>query len=211
MSSTDADRDSRLLAYVGHELRNPLASAMLSVSVVVEMVDDGDPRMPHLHQALEELDRVSALLTSLLRFGRIGTATMGPVDLVQIVRSVEARVQAGSVAIIAPDSVPVQGDRMLLEQAVENLVRNSLAAGASSIEVMMDREPGEVILHIEDDGPGVPTDLEERIFTPRFSGRGSTGLGLAMAREVIEGHGGHLTLLPTRSGALFRISLPAAV
>ncbi len=210
MSRTDADRENRLLAYVGHELRNPLTAAMLSVSVVREMVDDGDPRMPHLSRALNEMERVSGLLTSLLRFGRAGTPTMEPMDLAQAVRAVERRVHPERLTVIAPETLLMEGDRKLLEQAVENLVCNSLAAGATSIEIMVDREPGEVILHIEDDGPGVPASLEDRIFKPLVSGRGSTGLGLAMAREVIEAHGGSLTLLPTNSGALFRISLPVA-
>ena len=210
MSSTDADRDNRLLAYVGHELRNPLTAAMLSVSVVREMVDDGDPRIPHLSRALDEMERVSGLLTSLLKFGRAGAPNMEPMDLAQVVRAVEGRVHVEKLVVIAPETLPMEGDRTLLEQAVENLVCNSTAAGATSIEIMVDREPGEVILHIEDDGPGVPASLEDRIFKPLVSGRGSTGLGLAMAREVIEAHGGSLTLLPTNSGALFRISLPVA-
>lgn len=211
MNSTDARRESRILAYVGHELRNPLTAAMLSVSVVREMVDDGDPRIPHLSQALNEMERVSGLLTSLLRFGRAGAPAMARMDLVRVVRAVEKRVHLERLTVIAPETLLMEGDQRLLEQAVENLVCNSTAAGAKSIEIMVDREPGEIILHIEDDGPGVPANLEERIFKPLVSGRGSTGLGLALAREVIEAHGGSLTLLPTSSGALFRISLPVTV
>ena len=74
MSRMGTDTDRRLLAYVGHELRNPLAAAMMNISVVREMVDDGDPRRPRLSQALAELERVSDLLTSLLAFGRAGVA-----------------------------------------------------------------------------------------------------------------------------------------
>ena len=104
----------------------------------------------------------------------------------------------------------MQGDGGLLEQAIENLMHNSVSAGATMVEIMVDCEPGELVLHVEDNGRGVPEDIGERIFDPMVSGRGSTGLGLAMAREIIEAHGGSLNLLPTSSGALFRISLPSA-
>ncbi len=57
MSSTKSDRDRRLQAYEGHELRNPLAAAMMNISVVNEMVDEGDPRRPHLSRALQDLER----------------------------------------------------------------------------------------------------------------------------------------------------------
>ncbi len=211
MNTTGADRDRRLLAYVGHELRNPLAAAVVSISLVNELVDEGDPRRAHLSRALLELERVSDLLTSLLAFGSAGAPDLRSVDLAQLVRCVAERIHPGAVEIRAPtDAVLVQGDRRLLEQAVENLVNNSIAAGATLVEIMVDCEPCEAVLHIEDNGPGVPTDLNNRIFTPTVSGRGSTGLGLAIAREMIEAHAGSLTLLPTSSGALFRISLPVS-
>lgn len=211
MSSTETERDRRLLAYVGHELRNPLAGAMINVSVVGEMLDEGDPRRPRIDQAMRELDRVSELLTSLLTFGRTGSPALCPLDLAQVVRRVAGRFAEGSVTVTAPEgAVGMQADPRLIEQAIENLVQNSVNAGASLVEIMLDREPGEVILHIEDDGRGVPGDLNELIFNPLVSGRGSTGLGLAMAREVVEGHGGSLTLLPAKSGALFRISFPVS-
>ncbi len=211
MNRTDADRDRRLLAYVGHELRNPLAAAVVSISLVNELVDEGDPRRAHLSRALVELERVADLLTSLLAFGRAGAPEQRSAGLAQLVRRVAERVHPALVEIRAPtDEVFVQGDPRLLEQAVENLVRNSIAAGATLVEIMVDREPCEAVLHIEDNGPGVPTDLNDRIFMPMVSGRGSSGLGLAMAREIIEAHGGSLTLLPTNSGALFRISLPVS-
>lgn len=209
MNSTETERERRLLAYVGHELRNPLAGAMINISVVGEMLDEADPRRPRIDQAMRELDRVSELLTSLLTFGRTGSPALCPLDLAQVVRRVAGRVPDGSVTVTAPrGAVGMRGDPRLVEQAVDNLVQNSLAAGASQVEIIVDREPGEVILHIEDNGRGVPGDLNELIFNPLVSGRGSTGLGLAMAREIVEGHGGSLTLLPAQSGALFRISFP---
>ncbi len=211
MSRAVADRDRRLLAYVGHQLRNPLAAAMVNISVVNEMVDEGDPRRPRLSQALADLERVADLLTSLLAFGRAGVPELRPVDLAQVVRRVAERVCPSTSRVTAPaDAAVMQGDGRLLEQAIENLMHNSVSAGATMVEIIVDREPGELVLHIEDNGRGVPADIGERIFDPMVSGRGSTGLGLAMAREIIEAHGGSLNLLPTSSGALFRISLPSA-
>ncbi len=211
MSRTEADRDCRLLAYVGHQLRNPLAAAMVNISVVNEMVDEGDPRRPRLSQALADLERVADLLTSLLAFGRVGVPELRPVDLAQVVRRVAERVCPRTSRVTAPAGRAVmQGDGRLLEQAIENLMHNSVSAGATMVEIIVDREPGELVLHIEDNGRGVPEDIGERIFDPMVSGRGSTGLGLAMAREIIEAHGGSLNLLPTSSGALFRISLPSS-
>lgn len=114
------------------------------------------------------------------------------------------------------DAVEVEGHAPSLERALDNLIRNALRhcpeAGEVGVRVSCARGWGN--LRVRDDGPGIPPGDRRRIF--RAGERGSAprgrgkGLGLAIAREIAEAHGGRLTLDPTASGASFRLSLPLA-
>jgi signal transduction histidine kinase len=107
----------------------------------------------------------------------------------------------------------VQGDALLLEWAVEALVRNAvdaLAGRGGAIEMAVVNEPDGVVVTVTDDGPGVPRALRHRLFTAGATTKErGWGLGLALARRVVEEvHGGRLTLEPSAVGARFAIRLP---
>ena len=110
--------------------------------------------------------------------------------------------------------VGVEGDAAMLERAVDNLLRNAIrhCGTPGRVELALSSRHGRAVLRVRDDGEGVPPADRERIFTagergssPRGEGR---GLGLAIAREITEAHGGCLTLDPVGVGACFRLSLP---
>ena len=102
------------------------------------------------------------------------------------------------------------GDPTLLERMLENRLENALSMGATRMDVYLSRETDSCVLHISDNGPGVAVNLREDLFDPNVSGRGSSGLGLALARDIVESHGGSITLLPSAVGAVFRVSLPVS-
>ena len=213
MKLLESDAHVRLADILGHELRNPLASAVASVSVSLEMSDAGDPRATYLEQAMSDLERVSTLLSSYLDYGRSGSLHATEFDLVGVVSTLCERYQAhsGKVHFESPLEVAcLRGDPVLLERLIENLVENSLALGATEVELFLEREADEIVLQVTDNGPGVSRELAETLFEPFVSGHSSTGLGLAIVKDVIEMHGGAITLVPTAIGAMFRISLPAA-
>jgi signal transduction histidine kinase len=108
----------------------------------------------------------------------------------------------------------VKGDAVLLEWAVEALVKNAidaLAGRGGRVRIgARERPEGVVVLLVEDDGPGIPRELRRQIFEPGFSTKQSGwGIGLALTRRIAEeSHGGKLVLLPTEKGATFQITFP---
>jgi signal transduction histidine kinase len=109
----------------------------------------------------------------------------------------------------------VLGDALLLEWALEALVKNAVDAlkgRAGHIQLTLADEPDAVTLAVEDDGPGVPTQLGHGVFETGVTTKaGGWGLGLALAKRIVEeGHGGRVTLEPSPRGARFVIRLPRA-
>ena len=195
---------------LGHELRNPLASAVTGVSLAYEMTDDGDPRKRYLRLALEDLSRVSTLLTSYLELGRSGELTCTSVNLARLARHVADRYPSGHVVVAAESGdVRLRGDSAMLTRMLENLLDNAFAAGARRAQIRMSCRGDRCILDVSDDGPGVDPEIRERVFHPFVSGSGSSGLGLTIVQEIVEAHRGAITLLSTERGATFRSVFPS--
>ncbi len=204
-----------------HQLGTPLSSLAGWVELLEERSDAGDGATRHavaqMRADLERLDRVAQ------RFERIGREPRR--DLVDLsalaTRTVAyfgARVPTLAHAVtigIGPGSQPVQvrGDAVLMEWAIEVLVKNAIDAlagrGGTITLTTEPRAGGGARLLVEDDGPGVARDLRARIFQPGFSTKQSGwGIGLSLARRIIEEtHDGALHLLPTDRGATFEIIL----
>lgn len=153
---------------------------------------------PVRHDAVEP----RALLQVLERYVRVRLPTLG--------QGVQLTVQS------APDAPPVRGNAVLLEWALENLVKNALdalAGGGGGIEVAAEaRGERHVVIRVADDGPGVAPTLRTRIFEPGVTSKeGGWGVGLSLTRRIVEDvHGGRLVLLPTPRGATFEMILPRA-
>jgi signal transduction histidine kinase len=203
-----------------HQLGTPLSSLAGWIELLEEGSSDARSRtaVAHMRADLERLDRVAH------RFERIGRERRGEqVDLHALVDRIttyfRARVPtlAHQVAIdVAAHAEPVSvtGDAVLLEWALEVLVKNAvdaLAGRGGRITVSARRRPaGGAILTVADDGPGIPRELRPRVFEPGFSTKQSGwGIGLALARRIVEeNHGGSLRLAPADRGATFEIILP---
>ncbi len=115
---------------------------------------------------------------------------------------------------VANDLPRVDGNSVLLEWAFENILKNSidvLAGRGGRIAVQAEPTDGRVRIHFYDDGPGIPTELRGRIFEPGVSSKqGGWGVGLSLARRIIEGtHQGSITLGRPEQGAEFIVELPA--
>jgi signal transduction histidine kinase len=117
---------------------------------------------------------------------------------------------------IADGLEPVWADHDRLEQVFVNLLENAASHGASprgtDVNIRSSGTPGWVEIEIADYGPGIPPGLAEKIFEPRVRGTtdvAGTGLGLPIARGIVEAHGGTLVVVPANPGASFVISLPA--
>jgi signal transduction histidine kinase len=134
---------------------------------------------------------------------------------------VEAAAELGPVAdghelTIDSDEAVVNGARDELHRMTLNLMENAIrhTPAGTHVNARVAADDGEVVLTVEDDGPGVPTELRERVFERFVRGAGdrgsSSGLGLSIVRAVAESHGGSVELADARPGARFVVRLPRA-
>lgn len=203
-----------------HQLATPLSSLSGWIELLRERAGDdvSASAIEHMEGDLERLQRVSH------RFERIGRpARKEKLDLGALVTRVGAYFQARvptlahRVTIVASggtDPIVIEGDEVLLEWALEVLVKNGLDAlagrGGRMYLTTKRLDPERVRIRVADDGPGIPRELRARIFEPGFSTKESGwGIGLSLAARIVqENHGGRLLLAPSEKGATFDVILP---
>lgn len=231
-------RESRHMAVVGkfasqisHEIRNPLTSVKLNLQSLQRGVESGQIHETFAEQvaiSLDEVRRLEGVVRGVLSLARTPPQRS---ELLSVHASLDGALQvlrpqleAGGVAVdvdyrAVPDVVVGEGER--LRGAFLNLLLNAVEAMPSggrlgvSTEVVEEPSAPDVIrVRIADDGPGVPSELREKIFEPFFSTKeGGTGFGLALAQQTLEEHTGRLTLSESRQGqrgSLFVVELPLA-
>ena len=220
-----------LLAAVSHDLRTPLAAIKAASSSLrnTAIAWSEEDREALLATVEESADRLDALVANLLDMSRLQTGSItslsAEVDLASVAEwTLRAVPGAESIAVTAPDDLPpVSADPGLLERVIANVVENALkhadaAAIAVSVSAWTSTASGpRVSLRVVDRGPGVPAEALETIFEP-FQRLGDVpagdgvGLGLAVARGLMEAMGGTLTAEQTPGGGLTQVvDLPAAV
>jgi signal transduction histidine kinase len=171
------------------------------------------------------LDRILALSLNMLVYSKDRGLDLDPRrpgdvarDAVDLLAASALRRQVDLECRPDPDEPPIPIDADALHQAILNLVGNALDAvedqsGRVLVTTRFDREHDQVVIEVLDNGPGISADRRDRIFEPFFSTKGQrgTGLGLAVARKLVEQHLGTITLLEgNHAGATFRITLPAS-
>jgi signal transduction histidine kinase len=219
----NAERE-RVWAGMARESAHQLGTPLSSLAGWIELLEDRAPDDATLHAVgfmradLERLDRVAH------RFERIGREPRrDAVNVAELVDRIatyfRARVptlaHAVTIDVVSRDApVDVRGDPVLLEWALEVLVKNAIDALAGRGGVITlaaeSRGQGGACLRVADDGPGIPRELRGRIFEPGFSTKTSGwGIGLSLARRIVEeNHGGTLQLATADRGAAFEIILP---
>jgi signal transduction histidine kinase len=222
------DRErSDLVATVAHELRSPLTGIKGFTSTLLTKWDrfSEDQRHLMLETVDADADRLSRLITELLDAARIDagrlTLRRGPVRLDELVRRVLTNMSGGAsdpFEVTVKDELEVvwgDDDRMI--QVVTNLVENAARHGFGLKQVLLenssqaDGSADGVSLEVHDNGPGIPEEMRQRVFS-RFwrSGPGAgSGLGMYIARGIVEQHGGRIDILDSDGGgALIRVWFP---
>jgi len=202
-------------AVLAHEIRNPLASLKGNAQLLAESVTD-DPRMKRrAERVVGEAIRLEALTTDLLDFARSVPVTRSLVDPAELLRATAEEVAPGQVEVdtsAAPALWPLDRDK--LRQALANLIRNAcqITEGGRLPVAAVAVENDQLVFTVRDYGPGIEPVNLERIFEPFFTTRTQgTGLGLPVAKRVVELHGGSIRAdSPAGGGAIFRIVLPGA-
>ncbi|HEX7761919.1 MAG TPA: HAMP domain-containing sensor histidine kinase [Caulobacteraceae bacterium] len=213
------------VAKINHDLRNMLTSAQIASE---RMAQSGDPKVAQALPRLERaLDRAITLASNVLTFGKSEEPAPDkrPMPLRPALEAAgeDARLSRRGVRLMidAPAGARVDADPEQMHRILVNLFRNAREAiervdgrgGVGAIHVTLTQAGGQSFIRLTDDGPGLPERALANLFQP-FAGstrQGGAGLGLAIAKELSQGHGGDLTLVETHNGgATFEIRLPGA-
>ncbi|MFK0294657.1 sensor histidine kinase [Streptomyces sp. NPDC090442] len=217
---TSVERQRQFVADASHELRSPIASLRTQLEVA-----RAHPELLELDGLIEDTVRLERVASDLLLLARLDAGERPRaerLDLAELVRD-ELAHRIGDrlpIAVTLPDAaVPVEASRTQLARVLGNLLDNAQRHAGSTVRVAVrPGAAGTVALDVTDDGPGVPPDDRERIFTrfirlddARTRDEGGAGLGLAIVRDVVQRHGGHIEVGDAeRGGARFTVTLPAA-
>jgi two-component system nitrogen regulation sensor histidine kinase GlnL len=218
-SEQQASRE--LIRNLAHEIKNPLGGLRGSAQLLERELDKAELR-EYTQVIIKEADRLQALMDRMLTPHR--TPRVEPLGIHEVLERVRALVQAEFPATrierdYDPSLPDMSGDREQLIQAVLNIVRNAAQAGSKTvllrtralrqITILRHRHRLALELRVVDDGPGVPEEIQERIFNPLVSGReGGTGLGLSLAQTFIQYHQGVIEFESRPGRTTFRILLP---
>ena len=193
----------RFLGDVAHELASPIARIKLGLGILEYRLDGKNKEK--VIEATGEVEHLSELIGELLSFTRAefspDKVRLHKVNLREVAEKVLARehVEESDVRIAIDDELTATGETELLTRALANLVRNALryAGDQGPIEIRGERDTGQVILEVVDNGPGVPEKDIPHLFdafyrpdTARESATGGTGLGLAIVNTCVQGSGG---------------------
>jgi signal transduction histidine kinase len=206
------------VAIASHELRTPATSVYGVLKTLAERGGElsEDLREELLRVGVEQGERLRRLLEELLDLSRLDARAITVEPRAVVLKAALADVVQGSLAasdaveLDIPDDLAVVVDPLVLERVVSNLVANAVRYGAPPIRIVAQQRDRHLRVAVEDAGPGVPKDLEGRIFDRFARGGGETGhgLGLAIARAYAQAHGGDLVYDPRPGGARFELLIP---
>lgn len=216
------ESQKRLLHDVSHELRSPLARLHAAIGLARQQPERFEETMTRLEREGQRMDLLVGELLTLARIDAGETGAMETIDLGELLAELsedarfEARERGIGVELAAPQALPVRADPALLHRAIENVVRNALRHSPEGGTVRIETSrpaAGRCQIAILDRGPGVAEARLEEIFMPfrRGSEGGGYGLGLAIARRIVEAAGGTITAA-NRAGGGFcvAVELPLA-
>jgi nitrogen fixation/metabolism regulation signal transduction histidine kinase len=209
----------RLIRVIWHELNNSLAPIKSVIETSRDALAAGAPDPAERQELAHNLALVAERAESLRRFlsryselARMPDPTIVPCDVPALLRQVAAVQPPGRVKVAAAEGLNLKGDADQLQQALINLVRNAVEATGDSrdpIELRALRGRDAVVFEVEDNGPGVANP--DNLFVPFFTTKpGGSGIGLVLARQVAEAHGGSLSLQNRRdrTGCIAQLTVP---
>lgn len=215
----------RLGVKVLHELRNPMATLKSFSQLLPEKIDDKAFLGDFAEIVPKEAERVESLAQQLLDLSRPRTYNFRRADLHKIIEETtmmwKPRADEDGIELVTKlnaASPELSMDADAIRQVLVNLLKNASEAimrrdGVRTIEIRTQDEADRVVIEVEDNGPGLPPEIRNRLFEA-FTSNGKpfgVGLGLAICHEIVRAHGGEITVNPAREqGAVLKVSLPRA-
>lgn len=222
------DAQTRLLHDVSHELRSPLARLQAAIGLAHQQPDKAHASMERIERESVRMDKLVGELLTLARLesGPI-TAAREAISMAELLDEImaDAEFEAAShdraIELRGSADVAVNGQADLLARAIENIVRNAIkhspAGGTVRVELHTDEATDRLLISVLDHGPGVAQADLQAIFEPFFRSSGTLkdveghGLGLAIAQQVVQGHGGSIAARNREEGGLcVEVALPIA-
>jgi signal transduction histidine kinase len=215
-------RQREFVGDASHELRSPLAALQTELDVAVAHQSHDLPT-ELLGRLSGQTRRMAELLDGLLFLARADEGATQrrhePVDLDELILAEAARLRAAgtTVSVIGPDAARVRGSHHDLARLLSNLGDNAMTHARSSVTLSIRVEDGEAVMTVADDGPGIPEADRERVFErftrldqarSRTATGGGAGLGLAICKQIVQRHGGQITVEGGEAGARFVVRLP---
>jgi signal transduction histidine kinase len=204
---------------IAHEVRNPLGVISTSAELVKKRGELSPSDGKLLGYVIDEVRRINNLITEFLSFAKPNPPVLLPLKPIDVVKRVaefcDPELGRQNIALKIEDEVPgavIEGDRDQLYQVMLNLILNAIDAmtDGGRLTIRLFRSGGQLMIAFRDTGPGVPPELQERVFNPFFTTKpNGTGLGLAKAFTILESHRGRIECSsPPGGGATFMLVLP---
>jgi len=218
-----------MAAMIAHEVKNPLASIEVMAGLLRRQVPDRAELQSMLSDIINEAKMANAIVLEVLEFVRPIRLEVDRTSIDRVVQDAvtlaESKIAKRNIRIEinVPAALPlIVGDHHQLCQVVTNLLINALEAlgGRGVIRVEARERPGNdqgqppaIILVVEDNGPGIPGEIAERIFNPFFSTKPQgSGLGLAIVRKIVDAHDGRIDVASELgTGTTFTVTLPVGI
>lgn len=219
---------STLLDALAHEFKTPLTSIKAAASALLSENSQSETQRELLSVVDEEAGWLSEMVTEAIRMAQIEAGKLQlrkhPVAAQSVIEAalhkLRGRAEGRRITIqIAPGTPPVDADEELISLVLQQLLDNALKYSPpdSALNISAGLEEAEAVIRVADEGPGIPDHDHERIFEKFYRGRGSrektpgTGMGLAIAREIVKAHGGRIYVQSQPGhGATFSFTLPLA-
>ena len=218
-----------LAASLAHEILHPIATARNNASAGINFLEMRPPNLDEVREALScvvrDADRAKDIVDRMREHIRKAPPRKEPFDLNETIKEVIVMVQSAiaknRVSVrthLADGLIPVQGDRVQLQQVLVNLILNAVEAmssmeeGARELSISTEQSPtGGMLVAVGDSGPGIDPQRLQRVFEPFYTTKTSgVGMGLAICRSIIDDHGGRLWADANKPrGTVFQFTLPA--
>ena len=225
LSALDRMKDT-LLHTLSHDLKAPLTAIVVAASTLERLDKELDEEMRNhlLRTVVERSKAMNALLTDLLDLDRLDSGIMAPrrypLELTQLMRSLLAKTEVSGVELVDVEASDCRAnvDPPKVERIVENLIANAAAhaPAGTRIKIRCWREGDAALIAVEDQGPGVPADLRDKVFEAFYRGPEAvhtpgSGMGLSLVARLAEMHSGRAWVQDREGGgASFRVLLPDA-